>query len=807
MKFTLTWLKRYLDIDKSPQEIEEALNLSGLEVEEVVTIGLPQLVNVVVGEVVKRGQHPDADKLSVCEVNTGGDELHQIVCGAKNFKEGDRVPVALPGAVLPGNFKIKKSKLRGVKSEGMMCSSRELNLGSDHSGLLILEGRPEIGTPINDVFPDGETVFDVAVTPNRPDALSVIGIARELAALFHLEMKKPNLKYSSAPQTGTSPLLECVAVEEPEFCPHYTAHCIHGVKIAPSPKWLQEDIEAIGLRPINNVVDITNWILMETGQPLHAFDASKLRGRKILVRSAKEGETLTTLDEKERKLAPGMHVIADAERPLVLAGIMGSIDAEVDDNTTDIVLEAAWFKPESVRLTARKLGLSTDSSYRFERGVDPACTTYAARRCIELILELAGGTYTGAPYVSGEAPAGNPEIETTPEYFNKKLGFEVGASIIQGTLQRLGISIKDSAGNWTVSIPAFRPDIERPIDLVEEFLRIHGTHNIPASPVKMSGIHTQDDTVATFNTNAGKHLSANGFNECYVYSTRSGAEVVKLLGQTADKLTLANPLASDQTHLRTSLIPGLLEVLRLNQSRGNDPRKLFEKGRTWHFDGKEVVEMVSISFLMLQEPLHRHWHPSPQNDFFTAKKTVHDILGIANFPADSLEFAHLDAPLWQEGHSASAGSLEKGVFVECGILDHKHVSDLDIKGTVLAGSCHFAPKLLRKKAGLASFANFSDFPPANRDLALAMDAKIPAGKVLAEIKKAAADACPDDFAADSVTIFDHYQGEHLPEGRKSLAFAIQFRSAERTLKEKEVNQAFESITQAMTSGTPYELRQ
>ena len=807
MKFSLTWLKRYLDIDKSPTEIEEALNLSGLEVEEVITVGLPDLEKVLVGEVVKREQHPDADRLSVCEVTTGGDELHQIVCGAKNFKEGDRVPVALPGAVLPGNFKIKKSKLRGVKSAGMMCSSKELNLGSDHAGLLILEERPEIGTPINDVFPDGETVFDLAVTPNRPDALSLIGIARELAALFHLEMKKPELKDSSAPQTGTSSLLESVNVEEPDFCPHYTAHCIHGVKIAPSPKWLQEDIESIGLRPINNVVDITNWVLMETGQPLHAFDAAKLNGKQILVRKAKEGETLTTLDDKERKLTPDMHVIADAERPLVLAGIMGSIDAEVDDSTTDIVLEAAWFKPEAVRLTARKLGLSTDSSYRFERGVDPQGTHYAARRCIELILELAGGTYTGAPYASGESPCGNPDIVTTPEYINKKLGFEVEADTIRDTLGRLGISVADNSGNWTVNIPTFRPDIERPIDLVEEFLRVYGTHNIPASPVEVSGIHTKDDAIATFNTKVGKHLSANGFNECYVYSTRAAEEVESLLGEdTAGKLTLANPLASDQTHLRTSLLPGLLEVLRLNQARGNDPQKLFEKGRTWHYDGKEVVEMVTVSFLLLQEPLHRHWHASPQQDFFSAKKVLHDILRIANYPADSLDFAHLDSAIWQEGHSASAGELGKGILVECGVLDHKHISDLDIKGTVLAGTCHFIPKLLRKRQELASFTHFSDFPPANRDLALVMDANIPSGQVLTEIEKSANEACPQDFSADSVTIFDHYQGEHLPDGKKSLAFAIQYRSTERTLKEKEVNNAFETLTKAMTTDTPYELR-
>ena len=807
MKLSISWLKRYLDIEKTPQETEEALNLSGLEVEEVITLGLPQLENVVVGEVVTREQHPNADRLSVCEVTTGGDENHHIVCGAQNFKVGDRVPVALIGAVLPGNFKIKKSKLRGVKSEGMMCSARELNLGSDHSGLFILEEQPDIGTPINDVFPEGDTVFDLAVTPNRPDALSVIGIARELATLFDLELKKPELQDKSAPQDGTSQLLESVTVQDSEFCPHYTGHCIENVKIAPSPQWLKDDLEAIGLRPINNVVDITNWILMETGQPLHAFDAAKLKGKQIQVRQANDGEVITTLDEKERKLTSEMHVIADAERALVVAGVMGSIDAEVDDNTTDIVLEAAWFKPEAVRMTARKLGLSTDSSYRFERGVDQQGTNFAARRAIELILELAGGTYVGAPYISGEPPAGNPDIQTSPEFFNKKLGFEVDPATIQKVLQSLGLEIADESGNWNVTIPTFRPDIERPIDLVEEFLRVYGTHNIPASPVKVTGLHTKDDAVAKFNAKIGKYLAANGFNECYVYSTRSKEEVDTSVGEeTAEKLKLANPLASDQTHLRASLLPGLLETLRLNQTRGNDALQLFEKGRTWHVQNDQVVEMVSVAFLMMQEPLHRHWHPTPAKDFYSAKKVIHDILRIANVSSDQLDFTHLESALWQEGHSATAGSIKSKLLVEFGILDHKRISDLDIKGTVLAGVCHFAPKILRSQPKHADFQNISHFPPANRDLALVMDSSIPASQVLEQLRQEAKKACSEDFIAESPTIFDHYEGEHLPDGKKSLAFALQFRSQDRTLKEKEVNRAFDAITQAMTTDTPYELR-
>ena len=807
MKFSLSWLKRYIKIDKSPDEIEEALNLSGLEVEGVATLGVPQLEKVVVGEVVTREQHPNADRLSVCEVKTGETELHHIVCGAQNFKTGDRVPVALPGAILPGNFKIKKSKLRGIKSEGMMCSARELNLGDDHSGLLILEKNLDLGTPINEVFPEGEIVFDLAVTPNRPDALSVIGIARELAALFDLKITKPELKEVTAKASEPSPFLDSVEVDDKGFCPFYTAHSIKGVKIGPSPDWLRKDLEDIGLRPINNVVDITNWVLMETGQPLHAFDAAKLTGKCLKIRMANEDEKITTLDEKERVLSRDMGVIADANRPLVVAGVMGSIDAEVDDGTKDIVLESAWFKPESVRLTSRRLGLSSDSSYRFERHVDPEGVAYAARRAIDLILEFAGGTLMGDPKVSGIPPAGPDPISVNPSYFIKKLGFEVEPAAIKQILESLGLCVEEGEANWIVNIPPFRPDLERPIDLVEEFLRIHGTHNIPASPVRFSGSHAQDDPLAVFGKKTTAHLAANGFNECNVYSTRATEEIESFFGaEYAEKLKLANPLASDQTHLRASLLPGLLEVLRLNQARGNDALRLFEKGRVFHVLGDEVVEMVSIGFLLLQEPQQRHWKNPTVQDFFTAKQVVMDILHLAGINKEKIDFQSMEAPIWQTGHCAKAGSIDDGLLLECGVLDHQRMAGLDLKGTILAGTCCFTAQTLRKAIAKREFRPVSDFPPANRDIALVMDADIPAGQVLTEIRKASDEACPDEFDAEDISIFDVYQGEHLPPDRKSIAFAISFRSMERTLKEKEVNHAFESITKAMTDNTPYELR-
>ena len=368
MKISYNWLKNYINLDPvehSPEVLQEVLPLLGFDIEEIEKLGPPQLSNVVVGQVLEFGQHPDADRLRCCKVSTGKEgEVHDIVCGAKNFVQGDHVMVALPGAVLPGNFKIKASKLRGQPSAGMMCSSKELQVGQDHDGILILAKDVPLGTPVNDLYTDGDTVLNLEITPNRVDVLSHLGVARELSARFGLAVKYPEVKASTASTSSGEPLISGVEVEATEVCPHYTATCIKGVKVGPSPKWLKDVIEATGQRSINNVVDVTNYVLHETCQPLHAFDAAKIKGGKLVVRMATEGEQLTTLDEKARTLSANMAVIADAERALVVAGVMGSLDAEVDDATTDIVLEAAYFNPTSVRATARKLSLSTDSSYR-----------------------------------------------------------------------------------------------------------------------------------------------------------------------------------------------------------------------------------------------------------------------------------------------------------------------------------------------------------------------------------------------------------------------------------------------------------
>ncbi|MGF1452195.1 MAG: phenylalanine--tRNA ligase subunit beta, partial [Opitutales bacterium] len=403
MKVSLQWLRSFLPglTEAQIAELPEVFPRLGLEVEEVTTAGMEPNPQVVVGEVLNREQHPNADKLGVCVVDAGqGGEPLQIVCGASNYKVGDRVPVALVGAKLPGDFKIKKSKLRGVESFGMLCSAKELGLGEDHAGLLILEGRPELGKPVHELFPEPDTVYELELTANRGDCLSHLGVAREVAAWFKLEVREPEIKWT--PGAPGEPLAR-VRLETPN-CPYYTAWSIRGVTVAESPAWLKRALESVGLRPINNVVDITNFVLWETGQPLHAFDAQKIGGRQIVVRETVGAETITTLDEKSRCLPEATMVIADAQKPLVVAGVMGSVDAEVDFSTTEVLLESAYFQPGKVRQTTRALNLFSDSSHRFTRDVDPQGTLQYGQRAAELIADVAGGEIIGETQVHGEPP-------------------------------------------------------------------------------------------------------------------------------------------------------------------------------------------------------------------------------------------------------------------------------------------------------------------------------------------------------------------------------------------------------------------
>jgi len=815
VKVSLNWLKDYVALDASVEEITHAITFLGFEVEQVISTGAPRLENVVVGEVLARAAHPNADKLSVCQVDVGPrGGLKTIVCGAKNFSVGDRVPVALPGAVLPGNFVIRQSKIRGQLSDGMMCSGKELGIGDDGQGLLILAQRPEIGLPINDVLPAGDTVFDIEITPNRPDCLCHLGIARELAAWFDKPLKYPEIKFLPEADEEPHPLLTSVTVEAPGDCPLYLAHVVTGVKIGPSPAWLQARLTAVGLRPVNNVVDVGNYVMLEYGQPLHAFDARKLRGGRIVVRRAADGEKITTLDDRERALTGRMLVIADAEGPVVVAGVMGGKDSGVAPDTVDLVLECAVFDPMSIRRTSRQLGLSSDSSYRYERGIDTHMAPEAARRALDLIVATAGGRVAGPVHrVGSEAPF-KREIVVSTAFVRERLGFDIPAPDMKASLESLELAVvreealPGSDLTWTVSIPSWRDDLDRPIDLVEEVLRLHGTENIPAARVMSPGLIGDDDPVVLFNRGATAYLTGHDFHECVTATLRSAQELATWVSAAAaQELAVAHPLADDQSHLRPSLIMGLLEVLRLNQSRGVPVSRIFETGRVFVERNGQNFECAAAAFVIADDA-ERRWKRRDPADFYTAKHHIAALAAIAGVESDR-DPADADAGpffAWQEGHSAAAGGLGRGWTARFGLLNLGMVRTLGIQGRVHAGIFAILPEKLDARPARRRFAGFSLFPAALRDLALVVDAAAPAaevGNALSRLGRAAAGAA---FALENATVFDVYQGAGLPEGKKSLAFSLVFRAADRTLTDQEVSAVFQKIQDELVKMTPYQIR-
>ena len=785
--------------------MQRALTFLGFEVEGVAVTGLPSLELVVVGEIKTRAKHPNADKLSVCTVDVGPAHggVRTIVCGAPNCDAGHRVPVALPGAVLPGDFKIKQSKIRGQESDGMMCAADELGLGDEHDGLLLLDPAAPVGASLNQVMPEGDTVFDIEVTPNRPDALCHLGIARELAAWLKSEVQFPAIKFRGAAGGAVRPdILAGLRVESPEDCPLYVAISVTGVKVGPSPAWLQERLKAVGLRPINNLVDAGNFVMLELGQPLHVFDARKIAGRQIVVRCAADGEKLVTLDGKERALNSRMLVIADETQPLVIAGIMGGAGAEVDATTTDIILEAAYFRPQSIRWTSKRLGLSSDSSYRFERGVDPHSTLEAACRAIDLILETAGGTVAGPVFKVGGDRPWSREIKLTPAYVRAKLGFQVSDDEMRDALQALNLALtgenETAQGvEWTVRIPSYRGDLDRPIDLVEEVLRIYGTDRVPPAPCTGPAlVDGDDDPIVVFNRKVTEYLVGQHFHEVVNYTLRSPRELATWVSQASvEELALANPFVDDQSHLRPTLVLGILDSLRLNQSRGVPAARLFETGRVFMEINGTVQECVGAGLVLCHNPKDRAWLARPEPDFYAVKRHVEILAGQAGLDLGRQELGPVRGPFWgwQEGQSAAAGEMQDGWTARFGLMNLAMVRALGIEGKVWAGMLAILPARLAAVTGHRRYQPFSLFPAALRDIALVVEATRQADEVSRRLQQLAQAATAGAFAVEAVQVFDVYRGAGLPEGTKSLAFSLAFRSAERTLTDEEVNAAFNRI--------------
>src|SRR5213595_3603462 len=569
MKFSINWLREFVDLPESPEEIADLLTRAGVETENIETRGA-KIDNVIVSQITASSRHPNADRLTVCEVDDASGTKRQIVCGATNYKVSDRVPLALPGAKLPNGTEIRKSKLRGVESEGMLCSPIELGLGDDASGLLILPPDAKIGTPIGDLFPE-DTILDVEITPNRGDLLSHFGLAREIAALTGKKLK-------STPRDSKIAIKRTdVTISATRECPFFSARKIDNVKVGPSPQWLRRKIESVGIRSINNIVDISNFVMLELGQPTHAFDADKLKGD-INVRLARSGEKILALDGKTYSLKPDNLVVADQERAVGIAGVMGGEETGVTDSTKNILLEAAYFLPASVRRTAHDLNLQSDASYRFERGVDPGMILRGSQRAAELMGEIAGGTLAKEIHVAGELPADPADVSLSYEKCSRVIGIAIDPKTVDEILTRFGL--RKTAGtnqSATWKIPSYRGDLRRDVDLIEEVLRAYGIDKIPG--------RTRGRFVSTSDADRSHDLESLVLRERLTALGLSEVRTSKLISRSASVLSeaveLRNPLSEDHVALRPSLISGLLEVLERNIRSGAESVSIFEIGRAF----------------------------------------------------------------------------------------------------------------------------------------------------------------------------------------------------------------------------------
>ncbi|MDR2419742.1 MAG: phenylalanine--tRNA ligase subunit beta [Puniceicoccales bacterium] len=806
MKIHLKWLKRYVQIPVEYTALVEIFPKLGLEVEGTTIHGAGFPSTLVVGEIIDIAAHPDADKLQVCRVKVDDRAPRQIVCGAKNFQLGDRVPVALPGTLMPEGFKIKSSKLRGVLSEGMMCSARELGISNDHEGLLILQDKPAIGMPLQEIYPTEDVTFELETTSNRGDLLSHWGIARELAAFFRKPLSPPiSPIYPESTAYGT--FSKKISISSSN-APYYCLFEIRDVTIGESPKWLQEDLKAIGLHPINNAVDISNWILFDCGQPLHAFDADKVEGDTIHVRQAKCGESLQTLDGQTRPLSDSVLVIADDQKILSIAGVMGGESSAIQKDTRHIFLESAYFRPESIRQSTKILGLRSDSSYRFERDVDPGMTLEAGQRAVQMILEICGGTLVGLPQIQGQVPRDVRRITLDPTWVAERCGVPLDPMILAEHLNVLGYSVDISQMPWEVSVPSYRSDVSRPIDLVEEFLRIYGNENIPISAPSFPVYHRNNTPIADYFQKVAHYLCHRGATECYNDSFRSAAEV-HIFGKNASSLLeLENPIVEPQSHLRFSLIPGLLDTARHNLQNKNDLGNPFENGHVFIPNENKLWEIYSTTCLYSLGSLRRHWDEFRAPHWTEIKATAVAMAKIARIPIEPL-FQRGAEPeaMWQAEHRWHFGNLfQDGYRIQIGILDLAWCHSWELPYPIAAIEIHLLPRHFERPSDEVHFEPFSLYPKASRDLSLLVDRSTTAEEIRSKIESLAKRASGRHFNVQDVSIFDVYEGEGLSQNKKNIALAIDFYSDKRTLKEQEVQHAFEQLQHFVSQETPYEIR-
>jgi phenylalanyl-tRNA synthetase beta chain len=786
MRISLNWLRDYVDLSVPVDELAHRLTMAGLEVSAVETLGAG-IEGVVTARIVGKGPHPGADRLSLCRVDDGS-EVHEIVCGATNMDTGDAVALARVGTRLPGGLKIKKAKIRGQASFGMMCSERELGLGEGHAGILILPPDTAPGRPLLEVLGLPDTVFEVDLTPNRADCLSVVGVAREVAALTGaaLRLPQPNLSEAGEPVAGQT----SVTIEAPELCRRYAARIVRGVRIGPSPRWLQQRLQALGVRALNNVVDVTNYVLMELGHPLHAFDLQRLGDQRIVVRRAAAGERFTTLDGQERVLDADTLMICDGHGPVAVAGIMGGLNSEVEDTTRDVLLESAYFDPANIRRSSKALGLSTEASYRFERGTDIEGLIRALDRAAGLIAELAGGTVAEGIWDAYPAPVPRRRVDCRPARVSAVLGVELSRDAIVGHLISLGLALVAETGSeLTFEVPSHRVDLEREIDLIEEVARLHGYDEIPVTLPKVEMRAGERPASRITADHARDALVAAGMAEAVSLSFIDPAEDERLgLGEgdaLRRKVTIRNPLNSETSVLRSTLLPGLLRAAGLNARRQTGAVRLFEVGRTFHpVAGQDLPrEVQRVGAVLSGERYPLGWLADTQGvDFFDAKGIVEGFLATLGVDGVAWEAA-TDRPWLHPGRGARV-VLDGAELGWCGQLHPDRVEAYQVPEQTLVFELDL-DRLQRAGHRTGAFPGLDRYPAVARDLAVVLDRSVPVQQVM----DAVSDHAGSEPLLRSATLFDAYEGERLAADKVSLAVRIVYRSEDRTLTEEEVQEA------------------
>ncbi len=788
MIVTYNWLKEFIDFDLTPESLSDLLTMLGLEVEGIKNLG-SGMDDIVVAVVEEKNEHPNADKLSVCKVNNGR-ELLTIVCGAHNFKSGDKVALAQIGAVLPGEFRIKRSKIRGVESFGMLCSEKELALSDDSAGIMVLPPDAPIGEPLFAVLGLKDTIFEIGLTPNRADCLSVRGIAREIAAKLSIGLKDPGDEVVTA-FTSIDEIVS-VVVEDPELCPRYAARFIADCKIGPSPGWLVRRLQAVGMRSINNVVDVTNYVLMELGHPLHAFDFDLLDGEKIIVRRATEGEVCKTLDGQERRLLSSDLTIRDSQKIVALAGIMGGGNSEINDGTTNVLLESACFNPYTIRRTSKRLGIHSESSHRFERGADVNIILKALDRAASLIADLAGGKVArGVIDVYPEEVKANL-IPFRIEKANKLLGLDLSPDEVQRLFYNLGFTSQLVEPDLlNVTVPTFRVDLEREIDLVEEVARLNGYDKIPETMPRVEIFSDRPTRRQILEKRVRELLVGQGLSEVINYSFIHPSSFDRILLPSDDyrrtTVKIMNPLNEEQSVMRTTLLPGILETAARNFSFRLMTQQIFEMRRVYlpEADSELPEEPLYLSGLLTGSRNREGWNQERESvDFFDAKGIVENIFKLLDITSISFGKGTLEN-FYHPGKACNFyhNDLQVGSLGEI----HPDISEkYGLEQTAIYFEINFEKLISIGTKTLTALAP-SRYPDTFRDIALLVDDRMEAGTVIETIKNIKVREMED------VELFDQYKGPNIAEGHKSLAFRIRYRSYERTLTDDEVNSMHQRV--------------